>query len=336
MVQTRPSSKLRKRRWCCNLLLIVGMMPIIAHAVKKTRLTWVNGIAYGLHHMEAEKHNISNFFGGKEVEYCHNPTSMSNDDDLFGYYTDLTQAGTQKLGRMTSEVNMLVDHLRAAIAKVGKRGKVIHIAHSQGALLTSLACKLLTPLEMSHLEIIAFGGAAALRKTPQTPFHRVINYYSVNDPLLLVVPIAAQALRSGIVGDDEEFCFLAPRIGDPARDHALLSPTYAQALAWEGRRFQNKYQGIVYRTSRSIILFLVALLQVLSQRVREFFRAVLRKTLLPVLHVILYLWHRRILIIQPSATLFAAIYLSIRECWVNDEYQPAQVAIDMANAEKVA
>lgn len=311
-------------------------MPMIAHAVKKTRLTWVNGIAYGLHHMEAEKHNISKFFGGKAVEYCHNPTSMSNDDDLFGYYTDLTQAGTQKLGRMTAEVNMLVDHLRAAIAKVGKRGKVIHIAHSQGALLTALASKLLTPLEMNQLEIIAFGGAAALRKTPQTPFHRVMNYYSVNDPLLLVVPVAAQALRSGIVGDDEEFCFLAPRIGDPARDHALLAPTYAQALAWEGRRFQNQYQSISYRTSRSIILFLVALLHALSQRVQEFFRAVLRKTLLPVLQVLHYLWQKRIIIVQPIATLFVAIYLSVRHLLEKDMYQPAQVAIDMANSDKAS
>lgn len=332
MIQTRQSSKLQ---WGCRFLLLVGM-PTVAHAVKKTRLTWVNGIAYGLHHMEAEKHNISKFFGGKEVEYCHNPTSMSNDDDLFGYYTDLTQAGTQKLGRMTAEVNMLVDHLRAAISKVGKRGKVIHIAHSQGALLTSLASKLLTPLEMSQLEIIAFGGAAALRKTPQTPFHRVINYYSVNDPLLLVVPVAAQALRSGIVGDDEEFCFLAPRIGDPARDHALLAPTYAQALAWEGRRFQNQYQSIAYRTSRSVVLFLVALIHALSQRMQEFFRAVLRKTLLPLLQMLHYLWQRGTLLVQALATLFVAICLSIKHSLVKDEYQPAQVAIDMAYRDDVS
>jgi predicted transcriptional regulator len=158
MKQSHPSKSTILQ---CLLLLIA---PRITLAVRKTRLTWVNGIAYGLHHMESEKHDISKLFGGKEVEYCRNPTSMSNDEDLLGYYSDLTQAGTQKLGRMTAEVNKLVDHLKESIAKVGKRGKVIHIAHSQGALLTALASKLLTPLEMSQIEVLAFGGAAALRK----------------------------------------------------------------------------------------------------------------------------------------------------------------------------
>lgn len=327
MKQSHPSKSTILQ---CLLLLIA---PRITLAVRKTRLTWVNGIAYGLHHMESEKHDISKLFGGKEVEYCHNPTSMSNDEDLLGYYSDLTQAGTQKLGRMTAEVNKLVDHLKESIAKVGKRGKVIHIAHSQGALLTALASKLLTPLEMSQIEVLAFGGAAALRKTPQTPFHRVINYYSVNDPLLLVVPQAAQALRSGIVGDNEEFCFLAPRIGDPIRDHALLAPTYAQALAWEGRRYQNQYQSLVYRTSRSIALLLMALLQLLSQRLQEFFKAVLRTTLIPALNLLNYLWTcLKERLIKPCATILLFFYLVLRKLVgaTNDEYQPVQVAIDMA------
>src|SRR6056300_1365770 len=69
-------------------------------------------------------------------------------------------------------------HLKTAVAEVGKRGRVLHIAHSQGALVTALAAKQLTPLEMNQIEILAFGGAAALRKTPETPFSRCINYYS--------------------------------------------------------------------------------------------------------------------------------------------------------------
>lgn len=77
-------------------------------AVRKTRLTWVNGIAYTLKHMEDSKGKISSLFGNKPVIYCHNPTAMSHDDDLVGYLGDLTQAGTQKLGRITAEVDNLV------------------------------------------------------------------------------------------------------------------------------------------------------------------------------------------------------------------------------------
>ena len=75
---------------------------------------------------------------------------------------------------------------------VGPKGRVIHIAHSQGALITSLAVKRLTQEEMKQIEVICFGGAEALECSDQFPFARCINYYSVNDPLLFVVPNAAK------------------------------------------------------------------------------------------------------------------------------------------------
>ena len=74
---------------------------------RKTRLTWVNGIGYNMQHMIEGQQEISILFS-KHVEFCHNPTSMSTEDDLVGYLGDLTQAGTQKLGRVTKEVNLLV------------------------------------------------------------------------------------------------------------------------------------------------------------------------------------------------------------------------------------
>eukprot|EP01083_Nonionella_stella_P254119 873657_1 len=84
-------------------------------------------------------------------------------------------------------------------AKGASNGRVILIAHSQGALITYLAIKSgrLTKDEMRHMEVICFGGGEAIRSTPETPFARCINYYSVNDPLLFIVPSAAKALRSG-------------------------------------------------------------------------------------------------------------------------------------------
>ena len=78
------------------------------HAAPKTLLTWVNGVGYNLEHMEQEQREISKLFGGKKVAFCHNPTSMVHDTDMAGYLGDLTQAGTQKLGRITGEVNSLV------------------------------------------------------------------------------------------------------------------------------------------------------------------------------------------------------------------------------------
>lgn len=151
---------------------------------------------------------------------------------------------------------------------MGKKGRVIHIAHSQGALLTALASRQLSVLEMNRIEVIAFGGAAALRRTPQTPFHRCVNYYSVNDPLLFVVPEAEQALRSGYVVD-EEFCFLAPKDGDPIRDHHLLGPTYIQALSWEGRKYQQTYHSIAYRVVQMIFALLASVVDAIVATIAQ-------------------------------------------------------------------
>ena len=247
--------------------------PPFSTAVK-TRLTWVNGIGYSLEHMEEGKRELAKIFAQK-IEYCHNPTSMKNDDDLVGYLGDLSQAGTQKLGKVTEEVNLLVQHLKDAVASVGSKGQVVHIAHSQGALVTHLASRRLTPHEMSKIEVLSFGGAAALQRTAATPFKRCVNYYSTNDPLLLLVPEAVQALRSGFVGN-EEFCFLAPREGDPIADHSLLGLTYSQALAWEGLRFQRKYKGVIYRGSRSILMTLVMFCKLFHTKLIQILKAMVR------------------------------------------------------------
>lgn len=245
-----------------NILLLLFKLLLFkkTKAIRKTSLTWVNGIAHNIEHMEEGVTTISDYFGGKKVEFCHNPTSMTSDDDNYGFIADLTQAGTHKLGRITSEVDTLVRFLKEAIAQVGKTGLVIHIAHSQGVLITSLAAKRLSESEMSQIELICIGGATSIRKSDYPHFRRIINYWSTNDPLLFIVPSAVQALQSGFLHTNSingqmepEIVFLSPRAGDPVLDHMLLGPTYSQALAWEGRRYQMSYQSTYTRAMRSLL-----------------------------------------------------------------------------------
>lgn len=73
----------------------------------RTRLTWSNGIGYNEKHMVTDGKTISKMFGAPVV-YCFNPSAMVDDNDMVGYLNDLTQAGTQKLGRITMEVEALV------------------------------------------------------------------------------------------------------------------------------------------------------------------------------------------------------------------------------------
>jgi hypothetical protein len=227
--------------------------------------------------MEEGEAFISDRFCGKKVEWCHNPTAMSHEDDWRGYLGDLTQATTQKLGIMTAEVQALTKHLRKAILKIGKRGVVVHIAHSQGALITALACHNLTLQEMNQIEVICFGGAACLQQTATTPFRRCMNYYAINDPLLMLNPEALHALRSGFV--EQEFCFLSPRLGDAILDHALCNPTYAQALEWEGARYEKLYLPIVYRIWRRLWLLILQMHAALELKMVDALRTVLRPIL---------------------------------------------------------
>lgn len=211
-------------------------------------ISWINGIAYSPEVAEKECQELSNIFFRLPIHSCYNPSSMRHATDRWGYVQDLTQAGTQLLGRHTAEVSALVDHLRKALAE--NDGVVIHICHSQGVLITQLATLLMEPHELRNIEIIALGGAAVLQATAKTPFRRCINYYSINDPLLLVTPTAQQALRSG--REHAELCFLAPRIGDPILDHYLLQPTYKKALEWESQRIVRQYIAPHRRIRRSV------------------------------------------------------------------------------------
>ncbi|KAL7546987.1 hypothetical protein ACHAWF_014008 [Thalassiosira exigua] len=230
------------------LSVLLLLTPLAAEArtlfPPRTKLTWVNGIAHRPEHMLDPTSVISAAFGNVDVDYCHNPSSMTSESDYLGFVRDGLQASGHQMGRITPEVDNLVEHLRDALKSVGKRGKVIHVAHSQGAAITYLAAKRLEREECRRIEVISFGGAAVMT-TSEFPFARCANYYAANDPILNVVPEAAKALTSGFSFSDclkeREIIFLASRTGDPVADHGLLNPTYLEALVWEGERYRSLY-----------------------------------------------------------------------------------------------
>jgi hypothetical protein len=161
-------------------------------------VSWINGIAHTPSDVSEMAAELSKLFNDR-VHYLHNPSSMSSPADTLGYMRDLSQCTAQKLGKITNEVNELTSHLRSLVSSLGSKGRLVHIAHSQGALITYLAARHLTPEECSKIEVICFGGAAAITALEFPHFRRRVNYYSVNDPLLHVVPKAAQALTSGLL-----------------------------------------------------------------------------------------------------------------------------------------
>jgi len=305
----------------------------------KTILTWVNGIGHNLDHMSSGQTSLSSIFGGKMIRFCHNPTAMANEDDTKGFYGDLRQATSQKyMGKVTDEVNSLVKHIQEAVNDVGPKGKVIHIAHSQGALITNLAANNLTKAEMSQVEVLCFGGAVSIHRSEERPFARCVNYYSVNDPLLLVNPGASRALRTGVWGmgsgstsgsglaamvdplTEPEFVFLTPRGNDPIVDHGLLGPTYIDALRWEGRRYQSLYLPLWHPFVRMVMLQTQCMGQFTSDSVNEL---IVKRIIVPFVMFVMAVnaWVKNSVIL-PIVLFFVMIWEAIREgirIWKGDD-----------------
>lgn len=237
-------------------------------------------------------------------------------------------------------------HLKDAIESVGPKGRVIHIAHSQGALITSLAVKRLTKMEMSQLEIICFGGAEALRVTPDFPFARCVNYYSVNDPLLFLVPQASRALRTGFMGTEcsgealaamaadpdaePEFVFLTPRAGDPILDHGLFGPTYLDALKWEGRRYKTLYLPGWYNAMTIALAYGETMGTGISEAFLNLMMFILEQTLLRFIRFVQYAngkIHQEIILPIARAILVLFIKLKelIRKMKGEDIYEPVKI-----------
>ncbi|CAN0312189.1 unnamed protein product, partial [Discosporangium mesarthrocarpum] len=134
----------------------------------------------------------------------------------------------------------LADHLAKAVDDVGSRGRVLHVAHSGGALLTYLAAKHhLTRRQMAQIDVVTFGGARSITRKYFTG--RAVNYYARNDPLVMVDRRAAVMMKATSNTEYQEmnakhnttFIFLEGRAKHSLLDHSLEGPTYQHALRRE-------------------------------------------------------------------------------------------------------
>ena len=164
---------------------------------KKVRLSYINGINYSEDECKGICKQIEAIFRIK-VHHVYLPSTGS-------WAKDLTTAAYTLYARPSNYalVDKLTIHLRRLLKEVGPNGRVLHIAHSAGAIITYLSAKYqLTYDERKHIDVICFGGGRSITKK-YFPGRRLINYYSQNDPLTLVDVRAGKLIRTGqaMVGD---------------------------------------------------------------------------------------------------------------------------------------
>lgn len=78
----------------------------------------------------------------------------------------------------TEEVRQLAQHLSTNLDAMGGDGLLVHIAHSQGALITSLCRRHLTTAQCARIHVIVLGGAASIS---DREFGSAVNYYCTNE-----------------------------------------------------------------------------------------------------------------------------------------------------------
>ena len=219
-----------------------GMSSATVLTYSPLRVSFVNGI----HHSESEWRNLtlslSEVFGD-QVRAFYNPSS--------GWWVkDAAKAGYE-LVRRPNDLGLakkLAEHLRSVLKEVGPSGRVLHLAHSGGAILTYLAAKYhLTSQETDRIDLATFGGGRSI--TRKYFKGRIVNYYSRNDPLTLVDGRAGALMKFAKnstyceVRDRKHnttFIYLQGLAGDPLRDHSMFGPTYVMALRLEAANFRHR------------------------------------------------------------------------------------------------
>ena len=147
---------------------------------KHIAITFVNGI----YHSVDEWKNlsiISEHKFGVKVQPFYNPSTGS-------WVKDATRAGFDLALRPNDLVlaKDLTAHFRRIFQELGPNGRILHLAHSGGAILTYIAAKYhLTIAETNRIDVVTFGaGKSITHKYFRNG--RVYNYYARNDPLTLI------------------------------------------------------------------------------------------------------------------------------------------------------
>lgn len=220
---------------------------------KRMVVSFVNGI----YHTEAEWQEICDelkvLFNQPEIRPFYNPSSGFWMRDALGAGYELVRRPNDLLS-----ARKLAAHLRNALKEVGPNGRVLHLAHSGGAILTYLAAKYhLSVAETDRIDVTTFGGG---RSITQKYFKgRIVNYYARNDPLVLLDRRAGQLVKRvpGLPSDranittyppcevkdrkhNTSFVFLRGVANNPIFDHSMTGPTYLGALKLEAEDFLQR------------------------------------------------------------------------------------------------
>lgn len=199
----------------------------------KVRVSFINGILTDFPYMYQSLQALSETHGGVNVHYVYRPTR--------GWVTDILSSLLVKLGHVSTQAHQLADEWKLLINEMGGvsgGGKIIHYAHSIGAIETMRALQLLTPEEQKLVEVYAFGSPSVAVENPNYNVH---HYISIRDGVSLLDIVS---FVKCCVGKINNVTFIGNFGGVPFIDHFFFTETYADRWKAMGRTFTDWYGTI--------------------------------------------------------------------------------------------
>lgn len=196
----------------------------------KVRITLINGILNARLDIMESAEMISKFHGGNNIHYIFRPTE--------GWTKDFIKCGLVKGGWVSPQAKQLAVLWLELISEMGgvnQGGKIIHYAHSIGAVDSLMAKKFLSSEELSMIQVYTFGSPSILQ--PEG-FHSVTNYISKGDGVSYLDPIS---YIQSMINPIEHTLFIPSSWPLPLVDHQLTFPAYKSILETLGKQFLEKY-----------------------------------------------------------------------------------------------
>lgn len=199
----------------------------------KVRVSFINGILTTETGLLSTLQELSESHGNVNVHYVYRPTK--------GWVKDILYAFAVTLGVVSPEAHMLAALWRQMVDEMGGidgGGKIIHYAHSIGAVETARALALLTEEEQKLIHIYAFGSPSLNENNPYQQTH---HFVSIRDGVpLLNLPAFIRASQ----GDIPHVIFTGSAFGFPFVDHLFRDQTYLDIWKSMGRTFSDWYGSL--------------------------------------------------------------------------------------------
>lgn len=196
----------------------------------KVRITLINGILTKEQGHLENANVLSRLHGGANIHYVFHATG--------GWTWDMFNCVGAKLGVTTAYAECLAVKWKMLIEEMGGiegGGKIIHYAHSLGAVDTSNALTLLTPEEASMIEVVTLGSPKMI---DDICCRSAKNYGAWRDGVTWFAMYGY--LKSKLTGKGS-YAIVGSIVGLPFIDHALFGYGYYPILLHLGNQFKEEY-----------------------------------------------------------------------------------------------